>query len=269
MNNYIKKIFVKNENCLVTGATGKIGAEISVMMASIGYNLILTDNNVNKLNNLKDKIRKKYNIDITIFQCDLSINKSREKLINQIKKKFKNLRVLINNAAKTGKKEAKKFSKDFASTDKNLNDWSRYIEINLTASYHLTSGLIKLLNKNKNGRIINIGSIFSFIAPSWEMYKGLNMNNNAAYSASKGGLLQLTRWQSTFYAPNIKVNMISPGGIIRDQHKTFKQRYSNRTPLKRMGTEEDVVNAVLFLSSDLSNYITGQNLVVDGGWSIK
>ena len=95
------------------------------------------------------------------------------------------------------------------------------------------------------------------------------MNNKAAYSASKGGLLQLTRWQSTFYAPKIKVNMISPGGIIRDQKKSFILRYSNKTPLKKMASEDDIVNAIIFLSSDLSNYITGQNLVVDGGISIQ
>ena len=169
----------------------------------------------------------------------------------------------------TGKKEAKIFYKEKSLKDKNLLDWHRHIEINLTAAHHLTADLSNLLMKSNDGRVINIGSIYSFIAPKWEMYKGLTMNNKAAYSASKGGLLQLTKWQATYYAPQIKVNIISPGGVDRDQKKIFKSRYKKNTPLKKMASEDDVVDAIVFLSSNLSNYVTGHNLIIDGGWSIK
>ena len=269
MEDLIKKIRVKNKNCLITGAAGRIGEKTALMMAACGYNLILTDNNFKKLKIVQKKILNKYQRKVFIINCDLSLYKSREKLIKIIIKKFRDIKVLINNAAKTGKKESKVFSKNFLFKEKDLKDWNNHIEINMTSIYHLTSKLSKLLLKSKNPKIINIGSIYSFIAPTWEIYKGLKMNNKAAYSASKGGLLQLTRWQSTFYAPKIKVNMISPGGIIRDQNKSFILRYSKKTPLKKMATEDDIVDAILFLSSDLSNYITGQNLVVDGGISIQ
>ena len=93
------------------------------------------------------------------------------------------------------------------------------------------------------------------------------MGNPAAYAASKGGLIQLTRWLSTTLAPEIRVNSISPGGIFRNQPKKFIRRYLDKTPLSRMGHEDDVANTVIFLSSELSSYITGQNIIVDGGYS--
>ncbi len=99
------------------------------------------------------------------------------------------------------------------------------------------------------------------------LYEDTAMGNPAAYAASKGGLTQLTRWLSTVLAPDIRVNCISPGGIARGQDEKFVKRYETRTPLKRMGKEEDMKGALLYLASDLSAYVTGQNLLVDGGWT--
>ena len=125
----------------------------------------------------------------------------------------------------------------------------------------------KTLIKNR-GKILNIGSIFSEIVPNFSNYKGTNMNSPAAYSVSKNSLLHLTKWQASYFAPYVNVNMISPGGISRNQNKKFIKKYINSTPLKRMCREEDVIFAILFLLSDMSNYITGQNLNIDGGYSI-
>ena len=93
------------------------------------------------------------------------------------------------------------------------------------------------------------------------------MANPAGYSASKGGLSQLTRWLATTLSPHIRVNSISPGGIYRGQDKRFVERYESRCPLKRMATEDDMLGAILYLSTDLSSYVTGENIYVDGGWS--
>ena len=94
------------------------------------------------------------------------------------------------------------------------------------------------------------------------------MANPAAYAVSKGGLLQLTRWLSTTCAPSIRVNMISPGGIYRGQNELFVSRYEKDTPLGRMASEEDLIGALIYFSSDLSSYVTGQNIIVDGGWTV-
>jgi NAD(P)-dependent dehydrogenase (short-subunit alcohol dehydrogenase family) len=94
------------------------------------------------------------------------------------------------------------------------------------------------------------------------------MGNPAAGAVSKGALIQLTRWLATTVAPDIRVNAISPGGIFRNQPESFVKRYAERTPLARMATEDDLRGAIAFLASDLSLYVTGQDLAVDGGWGV-
>ena len=105
------------------------------------------------------------------------------------------------------------------------------------------------------------------MGPDWGLYDDTAMGNPAAYAASKGGLLSLTRWLATTLAPRVRVNSVTPGGVFRDTAEPFLSRYVARTPLARMATEEDVIGAVAYLASDLSAYVTGHNLVVDGGWT--
>lgn len=102
--------------------------------------------------------------------------------------------------------------------------------------------------------------------PDLSIYENTNMNNPAAYSVSKAGLLQLTRWMSTVLTPKIRVNSISPGGIFRHQPEEFVRRYVEKTPLKRMGSENDIVGAAIYLSTNLSSWVTGQNKIVHGGF---
>ena len=267
MKNILNRIIVRDQNCIITGATGNLGKSISFTLAEMGFNLILTDKNLNQLKSLKKEISLNYRCKVYIKACDLSKENSRLNLIKFVNKNFKKIDLLINNAALTGKKEVSNFSKKTALKKQSLKDWQSHIDINLTAIFHLSKDLSKLLIKSKKGKIINVGSIYAFVAPKWELYKNLKMNNRAGYAASKGGLLQLTKWLSTYLAPHVRVNMISPGGIYRDQIKSFKKKYVTNTPLNRMGTEKDVIGSIIFLSSDLSEYVTGHNLIVDGGWS--
>jgi NAD(P)-dependent dehydrogenase (short-subunit alcohol dehydrogenase family) len=99
------------------------------------------------------------------------------------------------------------------------------------------------------------------------LYEGTTMGNPAAYAGSKGGLIQLTKWLATSLAPEIRVNCVSPGGLARGQAPEFIEKYVAKTPLKRMGTEEDFMGVIAFLASDLSAWVTGQNIMVDGGWT--
>ena len=125
-----------------------------------------------------------------------------------------------------------------------------------------------MLRKSGSGSIINIASIYGINGPDFSLYEDTEMGNPAAYAASKGGLIQLTRWLSTSLAPKIRVNAVSPGGIFRNQPKNFVERYENKTPLGRMANEEDLKGIIAYLSSDLSSYVTGQNIVIDGGWTV-
>jgi NAD(P)-dependent dehydrogenase (short-subunit alcohol dehydrogenase family) len=100
------------------------------------------------------------------------------------------------------------------------------------------------------------------------MYEGTSMGSRASYAASKGGLLQLTRWLATVMAPKVRVNMITLGGVWSNQPESFSSQYTSRTPLGRMAVEEDIKGSVAYLASDLSAYVTGQNLIIDGGYTV-
>ena len=120
----------------------------------------------------------------------------------------------------------------------------------------------------KNGSIVNIGSIYGVVGPDFNVYDNTNLTMPAAYSAIKGGIINFSRYLSSYYGKhNIRVNCISPGGIFNDQESVFVKNYENRVPMKRMGNPEDISPAVSFLLSDESSYITGQNLIIDGGWT--
>ena len=124
------------------------------------------------------------------------------------------------------------------------------------------------LRASGHGSVINISSIYGLAGPDWRLYEGTDLGNPAAYAASKGGLIQATRWLATTLAPQVRVNAIAPGGVFRDTPEPFLSRYVARTPLARMAREEDFKGAVAYLASDLSAYMTGQCLTVDGGWTV-
>jgi len=145
--------------------------------------------------------------------------------------------------------------------------WNAAMKINLTAAFSLVQEARPYLKASGHGSVILVSSIYGRVGPDMRLYEGTGMANPIAYGVTKAGLMQLARHFATELAPEIRVNTISPGGIWRAQHEAFVQRYEERTPLKRMATEEDFKGAIGFLASDLSAYVTGQDLVVDGGWT--
>jgi NAD(P)-dependent dehydrogenase (short-subunit alcohol dehydrogenase family) len=176
------------------------------------------------------------------------------------------LNCLINNAAFVGTDQIKGWNGAFE--NQSASTFGRALEVNLIAAFDLSKSFAQILNTSGGGVIINIASIYGISAPDWGIYKGTEMSNPAAYGASKAGLIQLTKWLASTLAPNIRVNSISPGGIFRDQPNEFIERYISKTPLGRMATEADIQGAIAYLASDMSKYVTGQNLVIDGGWGI-
>ena len=143
------------------------------------------------------------------------------------------------------------------------------MKLNLGASYDLSNSFFKSLKKSKIGSIVNIASIYGIVAPDYKLYKKTNMQNPAAYGASKAGLIQLTKWQASTFAPYVRVNCISLGGIFNNQNKIFLNKYKNKTLLGRMGIKSDINGTITYLTTDLSSYVTGQNIVVDGGFTAR
>ena len=250
---------------VITGGTGNLGAVIAETFAELGSYLIVVDQKGSNFSKLESKLRNKWSAKSTFIECDLEHEKDREKSLQKIKSKFDKIHCLVNNAAFVGSTQLNGWSSSFEK--QSLATWRRATEVNLTAPFHFAQGLFPELKSSGSGNIINIASIYGEWGPDWSLYDGTKLGNPAAYNASKGGLLQLTRWLATTLAPDVRVNAISPGGILRSQPANFIKRYEKRAPLQRMATENDFRGAIAFLGTKLSNYVTGQNLRVDGGWS--
>ena len=198
---------------------------------------------------------------------DLSDKQEVSRISEVVKDTLGGLDILVNCAAMVGTDEVKGWVDPVESQSEEV--WRDALEINLTVPFVITKHLISVLNESSSPSVINIGSIYGVLGPDWSLYSSGDIKGTpAAYAASKGGLMQLTRWLATSLAPTIRVNAIVPGGVERNTPVRFKKEYEKKTPLKRLAKEEDIKGISVFLASDASSYITGQCIMVDGGWSV-
>jgi len=257
---------LSGRRALITGAAGGLGRVFADTLAELGADLILVDLPGSNFQTLSESLIKRWGIRVENYICDLEDQSQRTELIKALKSSGLGLNILINNAAFAGTSDLPGWSVPFE--NQSLDSWRRAIEVNLTAVFDLSKGLSPLLRASKSGSIVNIASIYGMLGPDWGLYEGTSMSNPAAYAASKGGLIQLTRWLATTISPEVRVNAISPGGIFRNQPEEFVKRYQAKTPLGRMADEEDFRGVIAYLSSDMSRYVTGANMVIDGGWGV-
>lgn len=251
---------------LVTGACGHLGMVIAETMAEAGARVALTDRDQASLEKQAEKLASLHGAAPTTHACNLADEAAVRQLPDEVVSRLGRLDVVFNNAAFVGTTKIHGWATDFE--HQTSDSWRKAMEVNVTAAFELCQSSMKHLRAGGNGCIVNIASIYGLLGPDWSLYAGTKMANPAAYAASKGALIQLTRWLSTTVGPEVRVNCISPGGIARGQPESFTSQYVARTPLRRMAREDDFKGAALFLASDLSRYVTGQNLVVDGGWSV-
>ena len=240
-------INLKNKNIILTGATGGIGYSMVETLIAQGANLLVTGTNEKKLEELKTKYKN-----LIILKQDISNHDQLEDFIEKCNSLLgEKIDVLINNAGIT---------KDNLTIRMNKSEWDNVININLTSTFLLTKYTIKKMLKKKSGKIINITSVVAHTG---------NLGQ-ANYSASKGGILSMSKSLSQEYAKkNITVNCIAPGFIDTAMTEKINDEYKNqlksKIPLDRFGTPEDIANCAAFLCSDLSNYITGETIHVNGG----
>tara|TARA_B100001123_G_C15248827_1_gene1002011 strand:- start:958 stop:1704 length:747 start_codon:yes stop_codon:yes gene_type:complete len=241
----------KNQIILITGADSYIARELLNKLNINKSRLILID--------LKFK-KKNKNKNIDYYEVDFLDENKFNKIINLIKKKYPRINKIINIAGFTG---------DLIAKSKNKISWKEIYQVNLYSVKKICTELKSNLIKSKDSAILNVSSIYGQITPKFDIYNGSEITNFFDYSSSKSSLIYLTFWLAKKLSPKIRVNCISPGGIVRKQSKTFIKKYSSKTLLKRMAKEEDIVWPIIFLISNSSKYVTGQNLIVDGGFSIK
>lgn len=245
---------------ILIGSEGVLGRHYSLKLQSTKSILALGDIKIKKQFINKKVIKKNLN---------LTSEKNIEQFFIDIKKKFGKFDILINNGALTtegmNKIKPKKLDKD----EFNVDDWKKTLDTNLTGTFLSIKYFLKHhLNKDVIQKIINIGSIYGVVSPHHEIYKNQNFSSSLGYTASKSGLIGMTKWLSTKYSSEkILCNIISPSGVYNKQKKNFLQDYEKLLPYKRMAKPDEIYGALKFLISNESNYITGQNIIVDGGFS--
>lgn len=254
---------LQGRRALITGGAGNLGRVFAETLGELGADLLLVDLPGSKLEDFATELNARWGVKVSCYYCDLESQVQRAELIGWVAESGEPLNILVNNAAFVGTSDLQGWNVEFE--EQSLETWRRAIEVNLTAAFDLCKGLAPILRNSGNSSIVNIASIYGFLGPDWDLYKGTQMSNPAAYAASKAGLIQFTRWLSTTVSPEIRVNSISPGGVFRSQPKVFVERYIEKTPLGRMAEEDDFRGAIAYLASDMSRYITGHNLVIDGG----
>ncbi len=269
----LSKFDLNKKNVLITGAAGLLGYEHAFALCETNANIILTDINVKKLKLNQKKLENIFKKKILVFYLDVSKKPSIAKVLKILRENKIRVDILINNAAidpKSGTKLLSRFE------DFKIENWNRELSVGLTGAFLCSQLFGTLMSRdNKGGVILNIASDLSIIAPDQRIYKKSGVNNKdqnvkpVTYSVIKHGLIGLTKYTATYWANNgIRCNAISPGGIIDQEDKVFYNKVRKLVPLNRMADKNEYHAAIQFLCSDASSYMTGHNLVIDGGRSI-
>jgi len=250
---------------VITGGAGHLGRAMADALAELGASICLVDRNAEAMDSAMESLKARWSVDGAGIVLDMEQEAQRETLPAKVAERFGRADILVNNAGFVGDSQLQGWGVPFE--EQRIDTWRRAMEVNVTAAFHLCQLLAPQLKAGGRGSIVNVSSIYGVVGPDMGLYEGTAMGNPAAYAVSKGGVLQMTRWLSTVLAPLVRVNCITPGGIARGQPAAFVERYERRTPLGRMGREEDFKGAITYFASDLSAWVTGENLMVDGGWT--
>ena len=270
----VKKSFdLTDKITVITGGAGMLGEKHAEAIAEFGGIPILLDIDKEAGTQIASRIAHEYQVDCELKLCDITDESQISSVRDSLLSKFGRIDILINNAA-TDPKVEEKGGKNNLSRLENfpLVQWNIELAVGLTGAMLCSKIFGKEMSKNGQGVILNISSDLGLIAPDQRLYKKEGFPENeqpvkpVTYSVIKHGLIGLTRYLATYWADKgVRVNSISPGGIYNNQNPEFVQKLTNLIPLGRMAHEDEYKAVVIFLVSDASSYMTGANLVMDGG----
>ena len=287
MWNLKKLLDFSDKTVIITGGAGLLGRVYAVALLQTGAKVILFDKKIDK-KKLLDKIKTESNIEqnklnnLRVIKCDITNPKKVAEVFKKLDKLLHNLKILINNASLVKQVGNDNLLDDYKPFLKmKSQDWEEYFSVDLTGTLLVTQKTIPYMQKNGGGTIINISSTYGLLSPDQRLYKyfnkklstkekkqGIKIEKPIGYSISKSGTLNLTRFLATKFAENnIRVNTMTLGGVYDNNPTEFVKSYAERTPLGRMANKTEYAGPLLFLASDMSSYMTGSNLIVDGGWT--
>ena len=258
---------LKDRVVVLTGATGKLGTRYTAVLSECGANVVCIDLNEEECKKLEKNLRETYSTRPLGIGVDISKKPDLDHAIERVIKEYGKIDVLINNAvynqdAHIIDGEVLQFE-DFP-----LEVWQATIDVNLTGMFLCSQVVGRVMVKQGYGVILNVASHYGVVAADQRIYGESKINSNVAYATTKSGVLNFTRFLASWWqGKNIRVNSLTPGGVFDNQDNEFLKNYCYRTMLGRMADKDDICAAVLYLVSDASKYVTGFNLIVDGGWT--
>lgn len=241
---------LKDKVIIVIGGYGLIGREIVADIVRKGGLAINAD------------ISAKTDLNEYTYHLDISDDLSIRNMVLVVKEKYGRIDGLVNSAYPR--------TKDWGAFFENIDpaSWRKNVDMQMNSCFVICQAVLDVMKQQGFGSIVNIASIYGVVGNDFSLYEGYGGTSPAAYCAIKGGIINFSRYLASYYGiNNIRVNCVSPGGILDGQHPSFIERYCAKVPMHRMGNPDDIAPAVSFMLSDEAKYITGQNLIIDGGWT--
>lgn len=262
------RFHLEGKTVILTGSAGRLGSHFAETFASTNANLILVDTEEEKNTKLRKKLKDKFKARIVLKSTDISDEQNVKNMIKEIRQQFKTIDVLVNNAHYVPRGDP---NIDAKFENFPLSLWEKTIQSNLNNIFLCCREVGRTMIKQKFGSIINISSIYGIVGPDQRIYGKSRLNSPSFYSATKGAIVNLTRHLASEWGKyNVRVNTLTLGGVYDKKlhgNSEFVKNYSKRTMLGRMANPNDYDGAILFLASDSSRYMTGSNLIIDGGWT--
>lgn len=257
---------------IVTGGGGLLGIKHAEAIAELGGIPILVDMDADKAHAAEAHVRQAFGGEALGLKADITVQEQLAAVVAQVMERYQRIDILINNAALTVKGGGAAFEGYFAPFDQYPQDlFDLALRVNLTGAFLITQAVGRVMVSQRRGVIVNIASDVALISPDHRIYEGMTYQGKpfctpVAYSMSKAALLAFTRYLATYWAPQgIRVNALSPAGVYDNHEPAFVERLSQLIPLHRMADRDEYKGAIAFLCSDASSFMTGANLVVDGG----
>ena len=263
MTHHINELFsLKGKVAVVTGGAGLLGSAMSEALAEAGANVVIASRTFENCKKQAESISQN-NPEALPLKTDITDKTSIQNMVDETLKKFGRLDVMVNNGGNTKLAPLEEMTPEL---------WGQCLSSYLTSIFLCTQAVLPTMRKQDGGNIINISSMYGMVAPDQRIYGDSGYDSPGHYSAAKGGVIQFTRYCSSYLATGkIRVNTISPGpfpGIPPGEKVEFMDQLSKKTMMERVGQPWELKGTVVFLASEASSYITGQNIVVDGGWTV-
>lgn len=263
---------LRDKVAIVTGAIGLLGKQHCTALAQAGAHVVVTDVERGPCEEFAAEFTKRSLPKALGCQLDVTSTDSIRRVLAQVMNIYGRLDILINNAAVNDMVENPCVTGEESRFENYpLALWQKSIDVSLTGTFLCSQIFGAVMAEQEVGSIINIASTYGIVAPDQSLYRKPDGSQTfykpPAYSATKGAIISFTRYLAAYWgSKGVRVNSLSPGGVFNGQEEYFVKNYSRRTPLGRMASQKDYRGAIVFLASDASNYMTGANLVVDGGW---